>query len=191
MYRANYISKGLSWRMPMDGRLSKGCTAHGKAWKVLEGTGLFWTCVIRVCAWMTERLYASCFLSCLIVVSLPYLDMWTLLILTHCCLLLLTDCLLSMTHYAYYTLVEVLISCSRVTGSSPAWLLVFTTAKYQVSIAEPLSLPFPVWIIISHLLSGLYSISLAPLFSCWCASSSTSSTSHNLVERQTGLSVTS
>src|SRR6266702_4156387 len=89
-------------------------------WKGMEGTGLFWTCVIRVCAWMTELLYASCFLSCLIVVSCPYSDMWNLLIVTHCCLLLLTDCLLSMTYYAYNTLVEVLISCSRVTGSSPA-----------------------------------------------------------------------
>ncbi len=42
MYWANYISKGLSWRMPMDGRLSKGCTAHGKAWNVLEDTGRHW-----------------------------------------------------------------------------------------------------------------------------------------------------
>ena len=86
----------------------------------MEDTGLFWTCVISVCAWMTEQLYASCLLSCLIVVSLPHLDMWTLLIITHCCLPLLTDCLLSMTHYAYYTLAGVLISRSRVAGSSPA-----------------------------------------------------------------------
>ncbi len=93
---------------------------HGISWKVLEGTGSFWTCVISVCAWMTELLYASCLLSHLIVVSLPFEDIWTLLIVTHCCLLLLTDCLLSMTHYAYYTLVEVLISHSRVAGSSPA-----------------------------------------------------------------------
>ena len=93
---------------------------HGISWKVLEGTGSFWTCVISICAWMTELLYASCLLSCLIVVSLPYLDMWTLLIMTQSCLLLLTDCLLSMTHYAYDMLVEVLISHSRVTGSSPA-----------------------------------------------------------------------
>ncbi len=69
---------------------------------------------------MTELLYASCLLSRLIVVSLPHLDMWTLLIITHCCLPLLTDCLLSMTHYAYYMLVEVLISRRRVAGSSPA-----------------------------------------------------------------------
>ena len=121
---------------------------HRISWKVLEGTGSFWTCVIRVCAWMTERLYASCFLSCLIVVSLPYLDMWTLLILTHCCLLLLTDCLLSMTHYAYDMLVEVLISHSRVTGSSPAWLLVFTTEAVLESIAEASSLhSYPVWLV--------------------------------------------
>jgi|SRR6266702_559037 len=93
---------------------------HGISWKVLEGTGSFWTCVIRVCAWMTELLYASCLLSCLIVVSLPYSDMWTLLIITHCHLLLLTDHLLSMTHYAYYMLVEVHISRSRVAGSSSA-----------------------------------------------------------------------
>ncbi len=59
-------------------------------------------------------------LSCLIVVSLPYLDMWTLLIVTHCCLLLLTDCLLSVTNCAYHTPVEVLISHSVVAGSSPA-----------------------------------------------------------------------
>jgi len=38
--------------MPMDGRLSKGCAAHGKAWKTMEGTGSFWTCVIRVHAWI-------------------------------------------------------------------------------------------------------------------------------------------
>ncbi len=69
---------------------------------------------------MTELLYALCLLSCLIVVSLPFEDMWTLLILTHCCLLLLTDHLLSMTHYAYDTLVEVHISRSRVAGSSSA-----------------------------------------------------------------------
>ncbi len=77
--------------MLMDGRLSKGCTAYGKAWKVLEGTGLFWTCVISVCAWMTERLYASCLLSCLIVVSLPFVYMWTyssLLIVAYRCLLI-------------------------------------------------------------------------------------------------------
>ncbi len=86
----------------------------------MEDLGRIWTCVITVCAWMTELLYASCLLSRLIVVSLPYLDMWTLLIITHCCLPLLTDCLLSVTHYAYYTLVEVLISHSRVTGNSPA-----------------------------------------------------------------------
>ncbi len=87
------------------------------SWKILEGTGSFWTCV---CAWMTELLYASCLLSCLIVVSLPFEDIWTLLIVTHYCLLLLTDHLLSMTHYAYDTLVEVLISHSKVAGSSPA-----------------------------------------------------------------------
>ncbi len=69
---------------------------------------------------MTEQLYASCLLSHLIVVSLPYLDMWTLLILRDVAYSLLTDCLLSMTHYAYDTLVEVLISHSRVAGSSPA-----------------------------------------------------------------------
>ncbi len=86
----------------------------------MEGTGMFWTCVISVCAWMTELLYASCLLSCLIVVSLPHLNMWTLLILTHRCLPLLTDCLLSMTHSAYHTPVEVLISHSKVAGSSPA-----------------------------------------------------------------------
>ncbi len=101
----------------MDGRPSKGCAAHGKAWNTVEGTGLFWT---YVCAWMTELLYASCLLSRLIVVSLPFLDMWILLIVTHCCLLLITDRLLSMTHYTYDTLVEVLISHSKVAGSSPA-----------------------------------------------------------------------
>jgi len=69
---------------------------------------------------MTELLYASCLLSCLIVVSLPFLDMWTLLIITHCRLCLLTDCLLSMTHSAYDTPVEVHISRSVVAGSSPA-----------------------------------------------------------------------
>jgi len=69
---------------------------------------------------MTELLYASCLLSCLIVVSLPFLDMWTLLIITHCYLLLLTDSLLSMTHSAYYMPVGVHISHSRVAGSSPA-----------------------------------------------------------------------
>src|SRR6266702_4839456 len=93
---------------------------HGISWKVLGGTGSFWTCVIRVCTWMTEQLYASCLLSCLIVVLLSHLDMWILLIITHCYLLLFTDFLLSMTHYAYHTLVEVLISHSRVAGSSPA-----------------------------------------------------------------------
>ena len=62
---------------------------HGILWKVLEGTGLFWTIVIRVCAWMTKLLYASCLLSHLIVVSLPLLDMWTLLIMTYYCLLCL------------------------------------------------------------------------------------------------------
>jgi len=133
MYWANYISKGPSWRMPMDGRLLKGCTAHGKAWKIVEGTGSFWTCVIRVWAWMTELLYASCLLSCLIVVSLPYSDMWTLLIVTQSCLLLLTDHLLSITHYACNTLVEVLISHSKVAGSSPAWLLCFTTCIHRRS----------------------------------------------------------
>src|SRR6266702_4213883 len=106
--------------MPMDGRPSKGYAAHGKAWNVMESTGSFWTCVIRVRAWMTKQLYASCLLSHLIVVSLPHLDMWTPLIMTQSCLLLLTDRLLSMTHYAYDTLVEVLISHSKVTGSSPA-----------------------------------------------------------------------
>ncbi len=69
---------------------------------------------------MTELLYALCLLSHLITVSLPFEDIWTLLIVTHCCLLLLTDCLLSMTNCAYYMPVEVLISCSVVTGSSPA-----------------------------------------------------------------------
>jgi len=42
MYQANYISKGLLWRMLMDGRLPKGCAAHGKAWKVLEDCGRHW-----------------------------------------------------------------------------------------------------------------------------------------------------
>src|SRR6266702_3234860 len=42
MYWANYISKGLSWKMPMDGRPSKGCTAHGKAWNLMEGTRRYW-----------------------------------------------------------------------------------------------------------------------------------------------------
>ncbi len=69
---------------------------------------------------MTERLYASCLLSCLIVVSLPYLDMWTLLIMTQSCLLLLTDNFLRMTNCAYCMPVEVLISHSVVAGSSPA-----------------------------------------------------------------------
>ncbi len=32
---------------------------HGMLWTVLEGTGLIWTCVIGVRAWMTELLYAS------------------------------------------------------------------------------------------------------------------------------------
>ncbi len=86
----------------------------------MEDSGRVWTCVIRVCAWMTEPLYASCLLSRLIVVSLPFLDMWTLLIITHCCLPLLTDCLWSVTNCAYCTPVEVLISRSRVAGSSPA-----------------------------------------------------------------------
>src|SRR6266702_1495188 len=121
-------------RMPINERPLKGYTAHEKAWNVMEGTGSFWTHVIRVRAWMTEQLYASCLLSCFIVVSLPYSDMWTLLILTHCCLLLLTNCLLSMTHCAYYTPVEVLISHSVVTGSSPAGLLVFST-----EIPEPIA----------------------------------------------------
>jgi len=40
MYWANYISEGLSWRMPMDGRPLKRCAAHGKAWNVLEDSGL-------------------------------------------------------------------------------------------------------------------------------------------------------
>ena len=69
---------------------------------------------------MTELRYASCLLSHLIVVSLPYSDMWTLLIVTHCCLPLLTDHLLSVTNCAYYMPVEVLISHSVVAGSSPA-----------------------------------------------------------------------
>src|SRR6266702_2813936 len=93
---------------------------HGMSWKVLEGTGSFWTCVIRVCIWMTEQLYASCLLSCLIVFHFP---IWihgpysSLLIVAYS---LLTDCLLIMTHYAYHMLVFVLISHSRVAGSSPA-----------------------------------------------------------------------
>jgi len=42
MDRANYISKGLSWRMLTDGRPPKGCAAHGKAWKILEDSGRHW-----------------------------------------------------------------------------------------------------------------------------------------------------
>ena len=98
---------------------------HGIPWKVLEGTGSFWTHVIKVCAWMTELLYASCLLSHLIAVSLPFVDIWiysSLLIVAYS---LLTDRLLSMTHYAYHMIVGVLISHSIVAGSFPAWLLVF------------------------------------------------------------------
>jgi len=42
MYQANYISEGLLWRMPTDGRLSKGYVAHGKAWKILEDCRRYW-----------------------------------------------------------------------------------------------------------------------------------------------------
>ncbi len=50
---------------------------------------------------MTESLYASCLLSCLIVVSLPFADTWFYSSLFTLCIVaysLLTDCLLSMTH---------------------------------------------------------------------------------------------
>ncbi len=40
MYQANYISNGLSQKMPMDGRPLKGCAAHGRSWKVLDHSGL-------------------------------------------------------------------------------------------------------------------------------------------------------
>ncbi len=52
MYWANYISEGLSWRMPMDERLSKGCAAYGKAWNIMEDSGRVWTCVIKVRTWI-------------------------------------------------------------------------------------------------------------------------------------------
>ncbi len=50
---------------------------------------------------MTELLYASCLLSRLIVVSLPFADTWFLLIILVLCIIAdssLTDHLLSMTH---------------------------------------------------------------------------------------------
>ncbi len=50
---------------------------------------------------MTELLYASCFLSRLIVVSLPFVDTWFLLIILVLRIIAytsLTDHLLSMTH---------------------------------------------------------------------------------------------
>jgi len=34
--------------MPTDGRPPKGCAAHGKAWKVMEGTGKYWI-VLNLC----------------------------------------------------------------------------------------------------------------------------------------------
>ncbi len=69
---------------------------------------------------MTELLYASCLLSRLIVVSLPFVYLWTYSLLLIVAYSLLTDSLLSMTHSAYYTPVGVHISRSRVAGSSPA-----------------------------------------------------------------------
>jgi len=129
MYRANYISKGLSWRMLMDGRLSKGCTAHGKAWKVLEGTGVFWThgLCLDIDGWLSDCMpHVSCIH--LIVVSLPFVYTW--FYSSYLCYAFLLTLRLLIAYWAwlivcYCTLVGVLISCSRVTGSSPAWLLVF------------------------------------------------------------------
>ncbi len=53
MYQANYISKGLLWRMPTDGRLSKGVRCP---WKGLEDTGILWKALeysgLMVHAWI-------------------------------------------------------------------------------------------------------------------------------------------
>ncbi len=133
-YRGRFRWTEDCWRgaLPME--------RHGNLWKVLEGSELVLSWFVPGYWWMTELLYASCLLSHLIVVSLPFLDMWTLLILTHCCLPLLTDCLLSMTNCAYCTPVEVLISHSIVASSSPAWLLVFYRRSTRAYKQSPLSL---------------------------------------------------
>ncbi len=138
----------------------KGMECTGKHWSILDSRFVpgYW--------WMTELLYASCSLSHLVDVSLPIVYMWFYSSLL-CYALLLTIRLL-IAYWAwlivcYCTLVGVLISRSRVAGSSPAWLLVFyrrSTRAYSRAFYSS----HPVWLVIFPL-SGHYSTSLAPLSS--------------------------
>ena len=137
----------------------KGMECTGRNWSILDSWFVpgYW--------WMTESLYASCLLSCLIVVSLPFVYTWFYSSFL-CYALLLTLCLW-IAYWAwlivcYCTLVEVLISRSKVAGSSPAWLLVFYRRSTRAYSRTPFS-SYPVWLFIFPL-CGHYSISLAPLF---------------------------
>ncbi len=161
-------------------------------WKGLEGTGEYWThgSCLDIDGWLS---YCMPHVSCLASLMFHF-PLWILGFTHHCLLyiLLLTLCLL-IAYWAwlivcYYTLAEVLISHSIVAGSSPAWLLVFTTVKYQEPIAEfPFPTSFPVWTPLLHL-RGHYSTSSAPLFSFWSALSSTSSTCATSLKCHIGLS---
>ncbi len=139
-------------------------------WKGMECTRRHWSILdswfVPGYWWMTESLYASCLLSCLIVVSLPLVDTWFYSSLL-CYTLLLTLWLL-IAYWAwlivcYCTPVGVLISRSIVAGSSPAWLLVFYRRSTRAN-SRALYPSHPVWLFIFPL-CGHSSTSLAPLFS--------------------------
>jgi len=126
----------------------KGMESHGRYWIILD------LCYQSVCLddWATVCLMSLISPHCCFTSPFGYMDLThhdsELLTLAYW---LLTDRLLSMTHYAYYTVVEVLISHSKVTGSSPAWLLVFT-AEVLEPIAEA---PFPFLSSVAYHLSSL------------------------------------
>ena len=136
-------------------------------WKGMECTGsILDSWFVPGYWWMTELLYASCLLSRLIDVSLPFVYTWfysSFLCYTSLLTLRLLIAYWAWLMVCYYTLVGVLISCSRVAGSSPAWHLVFyrrSTRAYSRALIPH----HPVWLFILHL-CRCYSTSLAPLFS--------------------------
>jgi len=153
--------------MPMDGRPSKGCAAQGKAWNVLEGTGVFWThgSCLDIDGWRNNCMpHVSYLASLMFHFPLCILGFYSSLL---CYAYLLTLRLL-IAYWAwlivcYYTLVGVLISRSRIASSSPAWLLVFYRRSTRAN-SRALYPSHPAWLFIFPL-CGHYSILLAPLFS--------------------------
>ncbi len=157
----------------MDGRPLKECVAHGKAWNVMEGTRRYWK-ILDLCyhgscldvnGWLSYCMPHVSYLASLLF-HLPL----HILGFTHhllCYTLLLTLRLL-IAYWAwlmmyYCTFTGVLISHSRVAGSSPAWLLVFYCRSTR-AYSRALFPSYPVWLVIFPLLSGHSSTSLAPLF---------------------------